>query len=56
VFPKGLPVGEVTEVNSISGGLFKDIKIRPMVDFSKLEELLLILKEDPLLSHQKEKD
>jgi rod shape-determining protein MreC len=48
VFPKGLPVGEVIEVGSRPGELFKDIKIRPMVDFSKLEELLVILKEDPL--------
>jgi rod shape-determining protein MreC len=48
VFPKGLPVGEVISVGSRPGELFKDIKIRPMVDFSKLEELLVILKEDPL--------
>jgi rod shape-determining protein MreC len=48
VFPKGLPVGEVIGVGSRPGELFKDIKIRPMVDFSKLEELLVILKEDPL--------
>jgi rod shape-determining protein MreC len=48
VFPKGLPVGEVIGVGSRPGELFKDIKVRPMVDFSKLEELLVILKEDPL--------
>jgi rod shape-determining protein MreC len=48
VFPKGLPVGEVIGVGSRPGEFFKDIKIRPMVDFSKLEELLVILKEDPL--------
>lgn len=56
VFPKGIPVGEVIEVEDISGELFKAIKIRPMVNFSKLEELLVILKEDPLASHLKEKD
>jgi len=50
VFPKGLPAGEVMEVKSRPGELFKDIKIRPMVDFSKLEELLVILMEDPLLT------
>jgi rod shape-determining protein MreC len=55
VFPKGLPVGDVVEVKNISGELFKDIKIRPVVDFSKLEELLIILKEDPLTSHLKER-
>jgi len=35
--------------------LFKDIEIRPMVDFSKLEELLVILMEDPLLTDREEK-
>ena len=56
IFPKGIPVGEVIEVKDPSGELFKDVKIRPMVDFSKLEELLIILKEDPLASHLEEKD
>ena len=55
MFPKGLPVGDVVEVKNISGELFKNIKIRPVVDFSKLEELLIILKEDPLISHLKER-
>jgi rod shape-determining protein MreC len=49
-YPKGLPVGIVTEVKDIPGELFKDVKVKTMVDFSKLEELLIILKEDPLLS------
>ena len=52
VFPKGLPVGEVIEVVNRPGELFKDIKVRPVVDFSKLEELLVILKEDPLSTQQ----
>ena len=52
VYPKGLPVGEVVSVGSRPGELFKDIKIRPVVDFSKLEELLVILKEDPLSTTQ----
>jgi rod shape-determining protein MreC len=56
VFPKGIPVGRVVEVENILGELFKDITIRPMVDFSKLEELLIILKEDPLASHLKDRD
>ncbi len=56
VFPKGIPVGEVIDVKNPPGGLFKDVKVRPMVDFSNLEELLVILKEDPLANHLKEKD
>lgn len=55
VFPKGVPVGRVIDVEDMPGELFKSIKISPMVDFSKLEELLVILKEDPLASHMKEK-
>ena len=55
VFPKGLPVGEVVEVKSKPGELFQDITIKPMVDFSKLEELLVILTEDPLLTDREEK-
>lgn len=50
VFPKGLPVGEVVEAADKPGDLFKDIGVRPKVDFSKIEEVLVILKEDPLSS------
>jgi rod shape-determining protein MreC len=56
IFPKGIPVGEVIEVKDPAGELFKDVKIRPVVDFSKLEELLIILKEDPLANYLTEKD
>ena len=56
VFPKGIPVGEVIAVKDPPGELFKDVRIRPVVDFSKLEELLVILKEDPLADQLKEKD
>ena len=49
-------MGEVGEVVDIPGELFRDIKVRPMVDFSKLEELLVIIKEDPLVSQWKRKN
>jgi rod shape-determining protein MreC len=55
VYPKGLPVGKVMEVVNTPGELFKQIKVRPLVDFSKLEELLVILKEDPLFGQKGEK-
>lgn len=51
IFPKGIPVGEVIDVKDPPGELFKDVRIRPSVDFSKLEELLIILKEDPLANY-----
>lgn len=45
VFPKGLPVGEVLDIKDVPGELFKDINIKPAVDFSRLEAVLLIAKE-----------
>jgi len=56
VFPKGLPVGEVVEVEDTSWEFFKDIKVKPMVDFSKLEDVLVIMKEDPLFDRTEEKE
>jgi len=53
IFPKGIPVGEVLIVEDISGRLFKEIEIRPAADFSKLEEVLIILKEEEPSIHQK---
>jgi rod shape-determining protein MreC len=48
VYPKGLPVGRVIEVADDPWEMFKDVKVEPLVDFSKLEEVLVLLKEDPL--------
>ena len=55
VFPKGLPVGRVVEAKNVPGAFFKEIRVRPMVDFTRLEELLIILKEDPLSPQRAEK-
>jgi rod shape-determining protein MreC len=52
VFPKGIPVGEVVQITDRPGELFKTIKVRLSVDFSNLEEVLVILKEDPLKGDQ----
>jgi rod shape-determining protein MreC len=56
VYPKGLDVGEVLEVVTTPGELFRDIKVRSMVDFSKLEELLIILREDLFAEEWKDED
>ncbi len=42
IFPKGLRVGEVTQIKKKTYGLFQDAEVRPYVDFSKLEEVLII--------------
>ena len=55
VYPKGNYVGKVTEVEDNPGELYKKVKIKPSVDFSKLEEVLVLLREDPLSKPLKEK-
>ena len=43
-FPKGLPVGEVVEVERPVSGLFLTITVSPKTDLGNLEEVLLIVK------------
>ncbi len=40
-FPKGIPVGEVVSVE-LSANSMLDIKVKPLVVFDKLEEVLLL--------------
>lgn len=42
VFPKSLYIGNVVEVKQKSASLFKDIKITPRIDISKIENVLVI--------------
>ena len=44
VYPKGLVLGVVINVTKSSGGLFKSVKVSPVVSFSKLEDVLVITK------------
>ncbi|MEI6306016.1 MAG: rod shape-determining protein MreC [Deltaproteobacteria bacterium] len=44
VFPKGLPIGEVTMVKRGEYGIFQTVTIRPVVNFSHLEEVLVVLR------------
>jgi rod shape-determining protein MreC len=46
VFPKGLPLGTITAVDRETSGLFQRIKVIPAVDVSKLEEVLIVARED----------
>jgi rod shape-determining protein MreC len=46
VFPKGLVVGRVDAVQRNEFGLFQQIKVTPAVDFSRLEEVLVLM--DPV--------
>lgn len=42
VFPKGVPIGTITRIEKTEGELFQSAEILPTVDFSKLEEVLVI--------------
>lgn len=43
IFPKGVPVGVVHSIKKKSYGITQDIEVRPSVDFSKLEEVMVIV-------------
>ena len=43
VFPKGMPIGEVSGVVRRAAGIFQEVTVTPHVDFEKLEEVLVIL-------------
>ena len=45
IFPKGLLIGAVTNVDKTDSGLFQKIDVAPYVDFARLEEVI-ILKSD----------
>ena len=43
VYPKGLRIGEVSEVTRRSSGIFQEVVVIPYVDFEKLEEVLVVI-------------
>lgn len=42
-YPKGIPVGFVTDVKKEELGLLKKAEVRPLVDLDRLEEVLIVL-------------
>lgn len=42
VFPRGLPVGKVTQVDRRARGLFQDARVIPAVDPTRIEEVLVM--------------
>ncbi|MFQ5646586.1 MAG: rod shape-determining protein MreC [bacterium] len=45
IYPKGLPVGYISTVIKDKRDLFQKVYVRPVVDFSKLSEVLVVLKD-----------
>ncbi len=43
IFPKGLPIGEVTMVKKGEYGIFQTVELRPFVSLSRLEEVLVLV-------------
>jgi rod shape-determining protein MreC len=43
IYPKGVAVGTVSKVNRKPYGITQEVEVRPSVDFSKLEEVLVVL-------------
>lgn len=46
-FPKGLPIGTITEIEKDESDLFQSAELVPEVDFRKLEEVLIITESLP---------
>jgi rod shape-determining protein MreC len=42
-FPKGIPVARVTKVDKREFGIYQTVEARPTSDFSRLEEVLIVL-------------
>lgn len=47
-FPKGIPVGQVTEVRQRDFEVFQEAVVRPTVDFDRLEVVMVVTNFDPL--------
>ena len=50
IFPRGLLVGQITQVSQEGPGLFLNIDIRPAADFRKLEHVLILTQKPPQLA------
>jgi rod shape-determining protein MreC len=46
IFPKGIVAGTVSKVNRKPYGITQEVEVRPSVDFSKLEEVLVVTNGD----------
>ncbi len=42
IFPPGFEIGIVTQIDNSVPGLFKLIKVKPLVDFTKIEEVFVV--------------
>jgi rod shape-determining protein MreC len=45
IFPKGIPVGTVSKANRKTYGISQEVEVRPSVDFSRLEEVMIVTQQ-----------
>jgi cell shape-determining protein MreC len=50
-FPKGVPVGTIIKVIRKSFGITQKVEVKPSVDFSKLDEVLVVTRTDAAPAH-----
>jgi rod shape-determining protein MreC len=48
IYPEGIKIGVVAEVKENEYVFFKEIRIKPAVDFNRLEEVFVIVVPDSL--------
>ena len=44
IYPRGIIIGTVTKINRDRSGFFQSIEVQPAVDFSKLHEVLIVIR------------
>jgi rod shape-determining protein MreC len=49
VYPKGLRIGRVTSVSDPGAGLLQTATVEPAVDFTRLEQIFVILRRGPTM-------
>jgi rod shape-determining protein MreC len=49
VYPKGLRIGEVTEVSPSDATMLQTARVRPAVDFGRLEQIFVMLRRGPTM-------
>ena len=49
VYPKGLRIGEVTEVSESDSKMVRTASVRPAVDFGRLEQVFVMLRRGPTM-------
>jgi len=48
IFPGGLTLGTVSRVKAMGPAIFLEVDVTPAVDFKRIEEVLVLIREEPL--------